>query len=137
MSRLGIPCLCVSALTGEGIPVLIDRIVELVRLYPRLEGIVSLAEALAVWELLRRRGGRPEPVEVRRMNDGSFNVEHENLERSVRRIDFDQEDAMMKFARLLKRLGVEEALEDAGAREGDRVLIGEAEFEFQPDRIIE
>ena len=71
------------------------------------------------------------------MNDGSFRVEHENLERSVRRIDFDQEDAMMKFARLLKRLGVEEALEDAGAREGDRVLIGEVEFEFQPDRIIE
>ena len=44
---------------------------------------------------------------------------------------------MVKFARLLKRLDVEEALEDAGAREGDRVLIGEAEFEFQPDRIIE
>ena len=136
MSRLGIPCLCVSALTGEGIPVLIDRIVELVRLYPRPAGTVSLAEAPAVRELPRRRGGRPEPVAVRRMNDGSFFVEHENLERSVRRIDFDQEDAMVKFARLLKRLSVEEALEDAGAREGDRVLIGEVEFEFQPDRII-
>lgn len=137
MSRLGIPCLCVSALTGEGIPALIDRIVELVRLYPRPEGTVSLAEAPAVRELPRRRGGRPEPVAIRRMNDGSFLVEHENLERSVRRIDFDQEDAMVKFARLLKRLSVEEALEDAGAREGDRVLIGEVEFEFQPDRIIE
>ena len=137
MARLGIPCLCVSALTGEGIPELIERIVELVRLYPRPEGTVSLAETPSVQELPRRRGGRLEPVEIRRLHDGGFRVEHENLERSVRRIDFDQEDAMVKFARLLKRLRVEEALEEAGAREGDMVLIGDVEFDFQPDKIMD
>ena len=30
---------------------------------------------------------------------------------------------------------VEEALEAAGAREGDLILIGEEEFEFEPDRV--
>ena len=137
MARLGVPCLCVSALTGEGIPALIETIVEFVRRHPRPEGSVTLAEKPAVRELPRRRGGRPESVEVRRLDDGSFRVEHENLERSVRRIDFDQEDAMVKFARVLKRLKVEEALEDAGAREGDKVLIGDLDFNFQPDKITE
>lgn len=137
MERLGVPCLFVSALTGEGIPALIGAIVDLVRLHPRPEGTVSLAEPLDVQELPRRGGGRLEPVEIRRLNDGGFRVEHQNLERSVRRIDFDQEDAMVKFARLLKRLKVEEALEEAGAREGDKVMIGEVEFDFQPDKIID
>ncbi|MBQ7262639.1 MAG: Obg family GTPase CgtA, partial [Synergistaceae bacterium] len=56
--------------------------------------------------------------------------------RAVRRIDFDQEDALLKFARLLKRFDVEEALIAAGAQEGDEVLLGEEEFEFQPDKVM-
>jgi GTP-binding protein len=42
----------------------------------------------------------------------------------------------MKFARVLKRLKVEEALENAGVLEGDKVYIGEIEFDFLPDKII-
>jgi GTP-binding protein len=90
--------------------------------------------------LRRLRGTAPLPVAVVRLTDGSgrgFRVEHANLEKVVQRIDFDQEDAMLKFARVLKRLKVEETLEKAGAVEGDRVYIGEMEFDFQPDRIVE
>lgn len=141
MARRGVPCLLVSALTGEGIPELIREVVALVRAAPRPEGTVTLAEPLspAVQELPRRRGrgGTPDPVEIIRLPDGRFRVEHANLETAVGRINFEQEDAMLKFSRLLKRLNVEEALEAAGAREGDWVLIGDEEFEFQPDRIME
>ena len=137
MRARGIRCLLVSALTGEGIPELIAAVVELVRLNPRPSGMATLEETPAVQELPRRRGGPLIPVEILHLSDGRFRVEHENLERSVRRIDFDQEDALLKFSRLLKKLNVEEALEEAGAREGDRVLIGEAEFDFQPDKIME
>ncbi|MCR5347769.1 MAG: GTPase ObgE [Fretibacterium sp.] len=141
MARRGTPCLLVSALTGEGIPELIREVVALVRAAPRPAGTVTLADAPspAVQELPRRRGrgGTPDPVEIIRLPDGRFRVEHRNLETAVGRINFEQEDAMLKFSRLLKRLSVEEALEAAGAREGDWVLIGDEEFEFQPDRIME
>jgi len=63
-------------------------------------------------------------------------VEHANLEKAVGRINFEHEDAMARFARLLKRLSVEEALSAAGAGEGDKILIGEEEFDFQPDKIL-
>lgn len=140
MEHLGRPCLLVSALRGDGIPELIREVVALVRAHPRPVGRTTLAEAPEVQdvqELPRRRGGAPEPVEVRRLSDGRFRVDHANLEKAVGRINFEHEDAILKFSRLLKRLSVEEALEAAGAHEGDRVLIGDAEFDFQPERIME
>ncbi|MBQ9566032.1 MAG: GTPase ObgE [Synergistaceae bacterium] len=139
MERRGVQCLLVSALTGEGIPELIREIVKLVRAVPRPEGRTSLAEEPEVLELPRRtlhRGGTPEPVEIVRLSDGRFKVEHKNLEKAVGRINFEHEDAMTRFARLLKRLSVEEALSAAGAATGDKILIGEEEFEFQPDKIL-
>ncbi len=42
---------------------------------------------------------------------------------------------MQKFARLLSALSVEEALEASGAREGDKVYIGDIEFDFEPEVI--
>ena len=35
----------------------------------------------------------------------------------------------------MKALSVEEALEAAGAREGDKVYIGDVEFDFEPDTV--
>lgn len=139
MKRIGQKCLCTSALDGDGIQALIDEIVEMVRLHPRPVSEVSLVPQEPE-QLPRFRGTAPLPVNIMRLTDSSgrgFRVEHANLEKAVRRIDFDQDDAMMKFARLLKRLNVEEALEKAGAREGDSVYIGEVEFFFQPDKIGE
>lgn len=136
MKQIGKKCLCVSAKDGDGIQKLIDEIVELVRLHPRPVSTVSLLEPPK--ELPRWRGTRPLPVSIVRLVDGrGFRVEHANLEKTLSRINFDQEDALMKFARILKRLEVEEALEKAGAVEGDKIYIGEVEFDFQPDKIVE
>ncbi|MBQ7154575.1 MAG: GTPase ObgE [Synergistaceae bacterium] len=132
--REGLSYMAVSALTGDNIPELIRAIAELVRKTPAVE-IVPQEE---ITELPRKKSsGRSskEPVRIIRQSDGSFRVEHENFERSVARINFEHEDALQKFARLLKSLSVEEALEAAGAREGDKVYIGEVEFDFEPEVI--
>ncbi|MDR1979437.1 MAG: GTPase ObgE [Synergistaceae bacterium] len=139
MAKRGQRCLLTSAKDGSGVQRLIDEIVEMVRVHPRPAGTTSLTEVPreALGELPRLRGTTPLPVRIVRLTDGrSFRVEHANLEKTVGRIDFDQDDALMKFARVLKRLKVEEALENAGAAEGDRVYIGEVEFDFLPDKII-
>jgi GTP-binding protein len=138
MAKNGRRCLLTSARDGSGIQPLIDEIVEMVRLHPRPSGTTSLAEIPreALEKLPRQRGTTPLPVQIVRLTEGAFRVEHANLEKTVERIDFDQDDAMMKFARVLKRLKVEEALENAGASKGDKVYIGEIEFDFLPDRIV-
>ena len=55
----------------------------------------------------------------------------------LKRYDFEQDDALIYFARLLKKFRIEELLEQAGGKSGDRVVIGDMEFVFEPDRVME
>ncbi|MBR0070264.1 MAG: Obg family GTPase CgtA, partial [Synergistaceae bacterium] len=125
----------VSALTGENIPELIKAVAKLVRETPAVE--LNEEDVNMIQELPRKQNRKSsrEPVKIIRQSDGSFRVEHENFEKSVSRINFEHEDALQKFSRLLRALSVEEALEAAGAREGDKVYIGDIEFDFEPEII--
>ena len=133
--KLSAPYMAVSALFGTNIPELIRAIADLVRRTPAQS---QENDAPEIIELPARKStGRNirEPVKIIRQSDGSFRVEHANFEKSVARINFEHEDALQKFAGLLKALSVEEALEAAGAREGDKVYIGDVEFDFEPDTV--
>ncbi len=130
--RLGLRYMKVSALTGENIPELIKNVAELVR----ISSVIKSETDDEIIELPERKAPRKkskEPVEIIRQSDGSFRIEHENFEKAVSRINFEHEDALQKFSRLLKTLHVEEALEAAGAEEGDKVYIGDVEFDFEPE----
>ncbi len=142
MKKLNLDCFFVSALTGENIPELIKKIAQLVREAPEIQSDIenkNLNSESILIELPRKtskRNSNAAPVQIIKTSDGKFKVEHANFEKSVSRINFEQEDALMKFAGLLKKLNVEEALEAAGAKQGDKVLIGEIEFDFEPDKIM-
>ena len=44
--------------------------------------------------------------------------------------NMDRDESIMKFARKLRGMGVDEALRARGAKDGDIVRIGNFEFEF-------
>jgi GTP-binding protein len=44
---------------------------------------------------------------------------------------WDQSGSVRRFQKLMERLGVDKALREAGAQEGDTVHIGEYELEYQ------
>ena len=127
------PYMSVSALTGENIPELIKAIADLVRKTPPVKLEYDVNDLIELTPKKVSRRSSHEPVRIIKQSDGSFRVEHENFEKSVSRINFEHEDALQKFSRLLKSLSVEEALEAAGAKEGDKVYIGEIEFDFEPE----
>ena len=83
-----------------------------------------------------RSSGRPPTrgFEVERVEDGRFRVVGEGVDRLVLRYDVDNEEAMAHLERRLKRIGVIQALEDAGFEPGDDVEIGGVEFELDPCR---
>jgi GTP-binding protein len=68
--------------------------------------------------------------------DGFFQVLGEKPERWVRQTDFANDEAVGYLADRLARLGVEEELTKAGAREGDEVVIGGGDdavvFDWEP-----
>jgi len=111
------------------------------------EGLTELGYALAAAvEQHRASLPAPEPVRVtltpRAVDDAGFTVEHDEEdgfvvrgvkpERWVRQTDFTNDEAVGFLADRLNRLGVEEALEKAGAVEGDAVTIGDVTFDFVP-----
>jgi GTP-binding protein len=61
-----------------------------------------------------------------------FVVRGTRVERWVRQTDFTNDEAVGYLADRLNRLGVEEELAKAGAREGDAVTIGDVTFDWEP-----
>jgi GTPase len=117
----------VSAMTGEGVPELLEAIDEALAAAPR----PTPAEPPAPVIRLRRRRTRPEPPRVERRSWG-FEVAGPAVESLVERTNFDSEGGLQRFQMALDRLGVSSALEEAGAQPGDSVRIGQVEFEYQP-----
>jgi GTP-binding protein len=115
--------LAVSAVTGEGIDELIDRL------------FVAVAEARAARPVplgYLRHVVRDEPLTVQREN-GAWRVRGRRPERAVATTDLDNDEAVRRLQRRLIAMGVERALSSAGASKGDEVRIGRASFDFEPE----
>ncbi|CAR87257.1 GTP-binding protein [Lacticaseibacillus rhamnosus GG] len=73
----------------------------------------------------------PEPaLKVTRDSDGTFVLTGEKVERAFKMANLDHEDGVMRFARQLRSMGVDDALREAGAQSGDLVAIDDFTFEF-------
>ena len=71
-----------------------------------------------------------EGFKVERTGEHSFIVTGNKLERLVQRTNLDHTDGIMLLARKLKRLGVDEALRENGAVNGDDITIADFTFEL-------
>jgi len=113
----------VSALTGEGLRPVLHAIADLIeqaeRQAPERRGFV-----------LHRPLG---PTFTIKREDDAWRIEGRAVKRAVAFADLTLPDAADMAARRLARLGVDEALSDAGAVAGDEVRIGELAFEYTPD----
>jgi GTP-binding protein len=118
--------LWVSALSGEGLPELMQEVWQTVREVPtpRFEATPPIVR-------LRPRRAPPEPPVVHRRAWG-FEVSGARVARLVERTDFDSPHGLDRFQVQLDRIGVSRALEEAGVRPGDTVRVGDLEFEYQP-----
>ena len=121
----------ISALTGQGVDALKNAIGTKVRELREAarEQERSTPRYDQVWEL--RRDARDAAFEVRRLSDGVFRVEGPRVERLVVQTDWENEEAIAYMQHRMKRMGVDKALEKAGARDGDEVRILGFAFDFE------
>lgn len=126
----------ISALTGEGLQALIETIDQV------LQGmdVVGLHYPAQILDILpSHEQSQAIPAQedeeerivytIRREGD-LFVVESERLLKIMARINFEQEEAAERFAHLLRKIGLEDALRAAGAKDGDEIAIGELIFEL-------
>lgn len=120
------PDLVISAVTGEGIPMLIGKMARL----------VVDARAVGRVEPMNTVIHRPiaEEVEITRNDDGSFVVGGRPALRAVALNDLTDSQATEYVQDRLRRLGVERMLVRAGARDGDVVHLGQLTFTYHRDQ---
>jgi GTP-binding protein len=123
LRELGVRPLRVSALARTGTRELLRTAVQaMLRAAPEPE-----AEQLPVY--------RPEEeassFTLERESGRAWRVSGRALERAAAMTYWEYDEAVRRFQRILARVGVDEALREAGAQPGDAVRIGEHELEWQ------
>ena len=114
----------ISSVTGEGIDRLVGELQTLVN--------EARAEQPKQTQYVVHRP-TPEGVSVVRHDNGTFEVIGRQAERAVALSDLTNVDAMAHAQHRLQQLRVPRALARAGASEGDTVIIGTFEFDYEPD----
>jgi GTP-binding protein len=113
-----------SAVTGEGIPQLLDELIRILTEIPNEPIQFEPKEAVTLSDDFL--------IEIVKSNE-AYVIKNMALERRIERYDLDNDDSLRSFGRLLKRWKVEEALATAGVKEGDLVRIGDYEFTYYPE----
>lgn len=124
------PIYPISALTREGIRDLLFAIADKLEETPEFPLIHEEDEDKGVNRVLYKHETQQDEFEITREPDGSFDVSGFKVERLFKMTDFSREESVRRFARQLRSFGVDEALRQKGATDGDIVRILEYEFEF-------
>lgn len=127
LSDGGVAVRLISAVAGEGLESMMDKVVEILIANKRSheENKADLQQVIPVLKPRSRR----RPIGVRKVNDG-YVVHAPMASRIAAMIDESNWEARTQFYRYLKHLGVVKALEEVGIKSGDTVYIGELEWEW-------
>jgi len=120
----------VSALTGEGIDLLVSKLASIVR-EMKVEKSERKEEKFVKPSPVWRRLPEKFHLEVVKEDEGYWVVEGENLRVWIERFDLNQRDARLMLLQVLEKNGLNNKLKEAGVKEGDVVRIGDFEFEYR------
>ena len=74
---------------------------------------------------------KEEPYTITREDNGTWVVHGEEIEKLFRMTKFTTEEGVLRFAKRLRKMGIDDKLEELGAKENDKVRILDFEFEYR------
>lgn len=119
----GLEIFKISAVTGDGLKELFNHVAEEIKKLPK-EDIVEPEERM-VYTLEEEE----EPFTIIRNND-EFTVEGPAIDRLMARVNTEDSESLAYLQRMLKKLGIDDALRKKGVKEGDTVNILDWVFEW-------
>ena len=119
----------ISALSRKGLNELLFAIADLLEVTGEFL-LHEMADEESDATVMYKHKKESDGFEVSRDDDGAFVLSGSSIERLFKMTDFSREDSIRRFARQLRGMGVDEALRERGAVDGDTVRLLEFEFEF-------
>jgi len=118
----------ISAVTKQGVQQVLYRCMELLETLPETRTVEE------VKDVTERKVYQADPVAdqsftIKREND-LYIVESPYIEKMIKRINFGSHEAALRFARIMRKMGIDKELRTKGAQDGNMVRIGDFEFEF-------
>lgn len=87
-------------------------------------------DSVGVNRVLYKHTPSQDKFEITRDDDGAYVVSGNAIERMFKMTDFNSDPAVRRFARQMRSMGIDDALRERGAENGDIVRILGGEFEF-------
>lgn len=113
----------ISAYTKKGLRDLLYAVGDLLDTIPKETPIELEAPTIQYTE-------DEESFTILKDSDGTYIVSGEEVEKLVQMTNFSHNESIQRFARQLRRMGIDDALRDKGAVDGDLVRISDVEFDF-------
>lgn len=116
----------ISGVTREGIKPLLQQAADLIAAWRAPEPVLPEVEKVyrpreQDWHIYKR--------------EGAWHVGGKEMERIVAMTMWENDDAVKRFMNILKVKGIEKALREYGAEDGDTVRISDIEFEMNSDPV--
>ena len=123
LARQGIEAIPVSAATGENLETLLRQAVKILNQLPPPERKKAMPIIKPVDE---------DVFEIEKGEEGWI-VKGKRIERAAAMTNWDYYEAALRFHRIMEAMGIAEALEQAGVKDGDTVIIGNVALEWHDD----
>lgn len=118
----------ISAIAKSGVQEVLYKVADLLETIPEMPLVEELVD-LSERKVYRLETGEEEDFTIRRDNE-AFVIESPSLEKLIKRTNFSTHESVMRFARILRKKGIDSALRKLGAKDGQTIRIGDFEFEF-------
>lgn len=116
----------ISALNNDGFELLLTKLADLLETLP--EEDLYEEQDYESYIIYKFQNERPYTI---KNDNGVWVLEGEEIEKLFKMTRFTEDEAVLRFARKLKGMGVEDELERLGAKRGDTVQILDYIFEFK------
>ncbi|WP_430785031.1 GTPase ObgE [Virgibacillus flavescens] len=120
------PIYSVSAVTKEGLREVLFAIADRLDEIPKVSTKIEDKDEKVVYRYQKE----DIPFTVSRDPDGAYVLQGIKIEKLFKMTDFNHDEAVQRFSRQIRGMGVDEELRKRGAKDGDTIRLLDYEFEF-------
>ena len=117
----------VSALSNTGLQKVVDHLSEMLEKIP----FNPLYDESQVESHILYKFKKEEPYKIEKEEEGLWHIYGNEIEKIFKRTKFTSDEAIYRFAKKLRKMGIDDKLRELGAKEGDQVRILDFYFDFK------